>query len=181
MNASTPRGKSPSRREFLKRSGTIAAGVAMADPLARFCHAAENNTIKVALVGCGGRGTGAAANALATQGPVKLWAMADVFPNRLEGSLKTLAKQFADKVDVPKDRQFLGLDGYKKAIEAIGPGDLVLLTTPPAFRPLHFEYAVEKGRNVFFEKAFAVDAPGVRACSRRAERPSRRTLRSPAA
>jgi predicted dehydrogenase len=162
MNASTPRGKSPSRREFLKRSGTIVAGVAMADPLARFCHAAENNTIKVALVGCGGRGTGAAANALATQGPVKLWAVADVFPNRLEGSLKTLSKQFAGKVDVPKERQFLGLDGYKKAIEAIGPGDLVLLTTPPAFRPIHFEYAVEKGRNVFFEKAFAVDAPGVR-------------------
>lgn len=177
MNPSTPRGKSPSRREFLKRSGTTLAGVAMADSMARFCHAAENNTIKVALVGCGGRGTGAALNALSTQGPVKLWAMADVFPNRLEGSLKGLAKQFADKVDVPKERQFIGLDGYKKAIDSLDAGDLVLLATPPAFRPIHLEYAVEKGRHVFMEKAFAVDGPGVRRVLKAGEAAKQKNLK----
>lgn len=153
---------STSRRAFLKRTTTTASAAALTAAIAARSYAGEDNTIKVALVGCGGRGTGAAANALGTKGPVKLWAMADVFPQRLEGSLNRLAKQFGDRVEVPKERQFIGLDGYKKAIEAIGPRNLVLLTTPPAFRPLHAEYAVAHDRHVFMEKSFAVDGPGIR-------------------
>jgi predicted dehydrogenase len=150
------------RRDFLRTSlATTATGIAAAS-LSRFVHAAENNLIQVALVGCGGRGTGAAANALSTQGPIKLVAMADVFQDRLNASLNNLKKDFADKIDVPPERQFLGMDAYKKAIDALNPGDLVLLATPPAFRPLHLEYAVNKGRNVFMEKSFAVDGPGIR-------------------
>lgn len=151
-----------SRREFLKQtSGTLAA-VSLAGGVATYCHAAEDNTIKIALVGCGGRGTGAAANALGTQGPKKLVAMADIFTDRLDSSLKRLGDKFPDDVDVPKDRQFLGMDAFKHAIDTVGPGGLVLLTTPPTFRPIHLEYAVEKGVNVFMEKSFAVDAPGIR-------------------
>lgn len=152
----------PTRRGFIKRSGGLLAATAIGGSLARSVHAAEDNTIKVALIGCGGRGTGAALNALSTKGPKKLVAMADVFDFRLGGSLGQLSKSFPKDVDVPKDRQFLGTDGYKKAIEAVGPGGLVLLTTPPAFRPIHVEEAIAKGRHVFMEKSFAVDAPGIR-------------------
>jgi predicted dehydrogenase len=127
------------------------------------CHAAENSTIKLALVGCGGRGTGAVADAFAaTGGPIKLYAMADLFEQRLQGSLKSLAATSPDKVDVAGDRQFLGFDAYQRAIDTLDPGDVVLLTTHAAFRPLHFEYAVQKGINVFMEKSFAVDGPAVR-------------------
>ena len=151
-----------SRREFLKRSTTAVAGTALAGATLPRVHAAENNTIKIALVGCGGRGTGAAANALSTEGPVKLVAMADVFDNRLKSSLANLTKQFPDRVDVPAERQFLGMDAFKKAIACLDGDDLVLLTTPPGFRPIHVEYAVSQGRNIFMEKSFAVDAPGIR-------------------
>ena len=152
-----------SRRDFLKNSSRIAAASALVAGAVPRVHAAEDNTIKVALVGCGGRGTGAAANALSTtSGPVKLVAMADVFDNRLESSLQRLSKQFEGKVDVPPERQFLGFDAYKKAIDTLGDSDLVILATPPCFRPPHLEYAVEKGRNVFMEKSFAVDGPGIR-------------------
>lgn len=152
-----------SRRQFLQASGALLAASALGAAAPRV-HAAEANTINIALIGCGGRGAGAAANALNTksQGPVKLVAMADVFENRLQGSLKALTNQYPGQVDVPAERQFLGFDGYRKAIDALGPSDLVLLCTPPAFRPIHLEYAVEKGRNVFMEKSFAVDAPGIR-------------------
>ena len=150
------------RRDFLKTSGTFAAAAALTGALARPGYAAENNTIKIALVGCGGRGTGAAAQALSTQGPTKLVAMADVFPNRLDSSLKTLTGQKAAQIDVPQERRFLGLDGYKKAIDLLDKGDVVLLTTPPGFRPIHLEYAVQKGVNVFMEKSFAVDSAGTR-------------------
>lgn len=157
------------RREFLRNTSKAAAGVALVGAMARPGHAAENNTIKIALVGCGGRGTGAAANALSTQGPTKLHAVADVFPDRMEGSLKQLSGQFSKQVDVPKDRQFIGMDAFKKAIDSLDKGDVVLLTTPPAFRPIHFEYAVQKGINVFMEKSFAVDAPGIRRVMRTGE------------
>jgi predicted dehydrogenase len=123
-------------------------------------YAGEQNTIKIALIGCGGRGTGAAANALRTTGPTQLYAMADFFDNRLQSSHKNLTKQFAKQVDVPPERQFLGLDAYSNAIDAIAPGGVAFLTTPPAFRPMHLEYAVSKGCHVFMEKSFAVDAPG---------------------
>src|SRR5690606_19687175 len=92
----------------------------------------------------------------------KLVAMADVFQDRLAGSLSGLAKQFGAKVDVPAERQFLGFQAYRQAIDAVGPGGLVLLTTPPGFRPAHLEYAVERGVHVFMEKSFGVDSPGVK-------------------
>ena len=153
---------STSRRDFLKQSSGVLAGAALASAINVRARAGENNTIKIALVGCGGRGTGAAANALSTQGPTQLVAMADAFDDRLQASLRNLAGKFSKQMDVPKDRQFVGIEGFKKAIDYIAPGGVALLATPPAFRPIHVEYAVAKGCNVFMEKAFAVDAPGVR-------------------
>src|ERR1017187_5936459 len=131
------------RREFLKTSSTALAGAALASAIARPGYAAENNTIKIALVGCGGRGTGAAAQAMSTKGPTKLWAMADVFENRLQSSLANLKQGHEKQLEGPRERQFIGLDGCKKAIDSLGKGDVVLLTTPPAFRPIHLEYAVQ--------------------------------------
>ena len=150
-----------SRREFLQKGSGALAGAALAGAVGVRAYAAEQNTIEIALVGCGGRGTGAAANALSTKGPTRLVAMADVFENRLTSSFNNLSKQFGQQMDVPQGRRFVGMDAYKKAIDRIAPGGLVILATPPAFRPLHLEYAVEKGCNVFMEKSFAVDAPGI--------------------
>jgi predicted dehydrogenase len=164
-----PNSSNLTRRDFLKTSSCAAAGATLAAALPSPGYAAEANTIRIALVGCGGRGTGAAANALATKGPVKLVAMADVFPQRIEASLGSLAAKFAAQVDVPPERRFSGLDAFKQAIDVLGKTDLVLLATPPAFRPIHFEYAVQKGVNVFMEKSFAVDAPGVRRVRRAGE------------
>ena len=159
-----------SRREFLQWSGKVAAASALAGVAVPPCHAAESSTIKLALIGCGGRGTGAVGNAFATTGgPVKLHAMADLFEDRLEGSLKRLTEGFADKVDVPPERRFVGFDAYKQAIDSLGPGDVVLLTTHAAFRPMMFEYAVNKGVNVFAEKSFATDSPAVRRWLKAAE------------
>ena len=158
-NAQKP---STSRREFLKRATGALAGVSLASAIAVQANAAEENMINIALIGCGGRGTGAAANALSTKGPTQMVAMADVFEHRLASSLKNLSKQFAKQLDISQDRQFLGFDAYQKAIDAIAPGGVVILATPPAFRPLHLEYAVAKGCHVFMEKSFAVDAPGIR-------------------
>ena len=166
-----------SRRDFLKTSGTALAGSALLSAISARAYAAEDNTIKVALVGCGGRGTGAAANALSTKGPTKLWAMADVFDNRLASSLQTISKQSEKQVDVPKDRQFVGMDGYRKAIDSLEPGSVVLLTTPPAFRPMHVEYAVAKGCHVFMEKSFAVDAPGIRRVLRAGRQATKKNLK----
>jgi predicted dehydrogenase len=163
MNAQNNNQKAnTSRRDFLKATSGVIAGTALTGAIGARSFAGESNTIKIALVGCGGRGTGATANALSTQGPTKLVAMADVFEQRLTSSLNNLNKSFAKQLDVPTDRQFLGMGGYKKAIDAIAPGGLVILATPPAFRPIHLEYAVKKGCNVFMEKSFAVDAPGIR-------------------
>jgi predicted dehydrogenase len=160
---SEPAKTTSSRREFLNRSGRIGAASALSLGAVPFVHAAENNTIKVALVGCGGRGTGAAANALSTKsGPTELVAMADVFDDRLQGSLKALSAQFGSQVNVPGERQFIGFDAYRRAIDCLGGAGVVILATPPGFRPLHLEYAVARNVNVFMEKAFAVDGPGVR-------------------
>jgi predicted dehydrogenase len=152
----------PSRREFLQRSSGALSGAALTSAVTTRAYAGEENTIKVALVGCGGRGTGAAANALSTSGPTQLWAVADVFENRIDVSLKNLSAMFGSQVDVPPERQFVGFDAFKQAIDSLDQADVVLLATPPAFRPIHLEYAVERGRNVFMEKSFAVDAPGIR-------------------
>ena len=152
-----------SRRELLKTTGRLAAVSALAGVVVPTVHAAENNTIQLALVGCGGRGTGAAVNALSTKlGPTKLVAMADVFEKRLNDSYAAINGQFSPQVEVPNDRKFIGFDGYKKAIDCLNPGDVVLLTTPPAFRWVQFTYAIEKGINVFMEKPITVDGPSTR-------------------
>jgi predicted dehydrogenase len=155
---------SPStRRTFLKTTGGLAAGSALLSMAVPKVHAAEDSTVQVALVGCGGRGTGAAANALSTKsGPIKLVAMADVFEDRLASSHNNLNKQFSGLVDVPNDRKFIGFDGYQKAIDSLKPGDVAIFTTPPAFRWVHFKYAIEKGVNVFMEKPVTVDGPASR-------------------
>ena len=169
---------SKSRRDFLKLSGHLAAASALAGVAVPRCYAAENSTIKLALVGCGGRGTGAVADAFSTTGgPVRLYAMADLFEHRLQGSLNNLTEGFKDKLDVPPERRFIGFGAYKKAIDCLSPGDVVLLTTHAVFRPLHFEYAVAKGVNVFMEKSFAVDSPAVRRLLKAAEASEKKNLK----
>ncbi len=155
-----PAENSPSRRTFLKTTGTVAAAGALVGTMIPKVHAAEDSTVQVALIGCGGRGTGAADNALRTKsGPVKLVAMADVFENRLNSSFQSLQGAHAGIVDVPADRKFIGFDGYKKAIDCLKPGDVAIFATPPAFRWVFYKYAIEKGVNVFMEKPVTVDGP----------------------
>ena len=152
----------PSRREFLKGTSATVAAAALAGGLsiARSAHAAGDDTIKIALIGCGGRGTGAAVNCLSVPDKIKLVAVADAFEDRARGALQRLKKQFADKVDVPEERVFSGFDGYRKAIDC--GADLVLLVTPPGFRPAQYRAAIEAGKHVFMEKPCCVDAPGFR-------------------
>ena len=163
-----------SRRGFLSTSST-ALGGAMIGSLAieRLAFGAASDEIKIALIGCGGRGSGAANQALNVPG-VKLVAMADAFQDRLTGALNSLKSSQGPKVDVPADRQFVGLDGYKKAIAL---ADVVVLATPPGFRPLHFEEAVRQGKHVFMEKPVAVDGPGVRRVLAAAEEAKKKNLK----
>ena len=157
--------RSSTRRDFLKNTGKVATASALAGMVVPQVHAAEDNTIQLALIGCGGRGTGAVANALSVNnGPIKLVAMADVFPERLERSRKALSKRekYAKLVDVPSDRQFIGFDAYRKAMDCLNPGDIAIFATPPGFRCPHFDYAVRKGLNVFMEKPVTVDGPTTR-------------------
>lgn len=150
------------RREFLSASARLAAASAMAGSLsiARAAHAAGDDTIKVALIGCGGRGTGAAVQCLNVPDRLKLIAVADAFPDAAQQAAQRLKKQHPEKVDLPPERVFSGFDAYKQAI-ACGP-DLVLLCTPPGFRPMHYREAVAAGKHVFMEKPVCVDAPGFR-------------------
>jgi myo-inositol 2-dehydrogenase / D-chiro-inositol 1-dehydrogenase len=151
----------PSRREFLKRSTAVAAAALAANlDIARNAHAGGSDVIKIGLVGCGGRGSGAAVNALRTKANVKLVAMADAFDDRIGGSLGAIQSQCKDRVDVPEGRRFAGLDGYRKVIES--GVNMVLLCSPPGFRPAHFEAAVQAGKHVFLEKPLATDAVGLR-------------------
>jgi predicted dehydrogenase len=153
--------------------GTALAGVTIPR-----VHAADGNTIRLALVGCGGRGTGAVANAMNSKyGPVKLVAMADLVESRLTRSHKALSRQFGDRIDVPKDRQFLGFDAYRHAIDCLGPGDVALLTNYACFRPMQLEYAVQKGVNVFMEKSFAPDVPGLRRLMKAGEAAEKKNLK----
>lgn len=156
---SLPSGSPITRRSFLSSSGVtigaVAAGTLAVDRLA---FAQASDTLKIALVGCGGRGSGAANQALNVPG-TKLVAMADAFKDRLEGALNNIKQAQGAKVDVPAERQFVGFDGYKQAIAL---ADVVILATPPGFRPFHFEEAVKQGKHVFMEKPVATDGPGVR-------------------
>lgn len=157
---STENSNFPTRRQVLQAAGGLAAAATL--PGFRFhgVHNGSDETINVALVGCGGRGSGAAVNAVnVKQGPLKLVAMADVFADRLKGSYDNLSKGYKDKIDVPAERQFLGFDAYKKAMDCLKPGDIVILTTPPAFRWIHFDYAIQKKLHVFMEKPVTVDGP----------------------
>lgn len=156
-----------SRREFLQDSSKLAVVGAAAGSLltpqlsiARSAHAFGTETIKIGLIGCGGRGTGASIQAMNTEGNVELLAMADAFQNRLEGSLGACKGKHNEKVRVPDERQFIGFDAYKRVLDS--DIDMVILATPPGFRPLHFEAAIDAGKHVFMEKPVAVDAPGVR-------------------
>jgi len=150
------------RRQFLQNTGRVAAATTLASTVAAPVHAAEDNNIRVVLIGCGGRGTGAALNALSVdKGPMTLVALADVFPKNLNSTYASLSghKNVGSKVDVPEENKFIGFDAYQKAMDLLKPGDVVILGTPPAFRWVHFKYAIEKGLNVFMEKPVTVDAP----------------------
>ncbi len=153
----------PSRSRFLKDSLTTAAGaLAVGLPLERSVHAAGDETVRLGFVGCGNRGTGACREALSTKGPVKLVAVGDLFSARLETSLKNLLKydDLRPKIDVPNERKFLGFDAYQKVIDA--GVDMVILSTPPHFRPMQYAAAVKAGKHAFLEKPICVDAPGYR-------------------
>jgi myo-inositol 2-dehydrogenase / D-chiro-inositol 1-dehydrogenase len=151
------------RRRFL-RTGSMAALIGAAAPYVKIApkaFAANSETIKVGLIGCGGRGSGAAEQALNADKNVILTTMGDVFEDRLRGSLQNLKKTEAgERVQVTPEKTFIGLDAYKKVIDS--GVDLVILTTPPGFRPLHLAAAIDAGKHVFCEKPMATDAPGVR-------------------
>lgn len=160
-----------SRRDFVKTSAVIAGGI-MAAPLvpgANFFSGADD-TIKIALIGCGGRGTGAAMQACLTKQNVKLVAMADAFRDRIDSCYKSLTaddisdwsgskENIKNRIDVPEERKYVGFDAYKKAM---AHADVVILTTPPGFRPIHFEEAVNQGKQIFMEKPVATDPAGIK-------------------
>ena len=162
-NTSTRNAKT-SRRDFVKRSAAAVAGAVVGGELsiARSAHGAGDDLIKIALIGCGGRGRGAAVQALSnvSHANVKLVAVADAFRANVDLSLKAIGQRCPEKVDVPEERKFDGLDAYQRAIDC--GCDMVLLCTPPGFRPMQFEAAVDAGKMIFTEKPLAVDAPGYR-------------------
>ncbi len=155
---------SVNRRGFLKATSALAAGAAVPSILATGAWArASDDTIRVGIIGCGGRGTGAAYDALNADPAVRITAMADLFEDRLKSSLGYLANEesFKGRVAVPDERRFVGFDAYQQLLDA-GDVDYVILATPPGFRPIHFEAAVRSGVHVFFEKPVAVDPAGIR-------------------
>src|SRR5690606_2811057 len=146
------------RRDFIKSTAVVSGGIALNASSISSVFAAGSDVIKVALIGCGGRGTGAAVDALSSGQNVKLVALADVFRDNLDAAYNNLSKRYAEKMDIPESRKYVGFDAYKQAIK---DADVVLLVTPPGFRPQHFEEAVRQGKHIFMEKSVAVDAPGV--------------------
>lgn len=180
------------RREFLKTSSKAAIGMTLFAAAAQPGYSAGSDTIQVALIGCGGRGTGAAANALAVKSvPMKLVAMADLFESRLTRSLEALrgaartqgsadtwvAGFDASQVQVPPDRQFVGFEAYKQAMDCLKPGDIVIFATPVAFRWVHFQYAIAKGLHVFMEKPISVDGPTTRRMIELGEQAAKKNLK----
>ena len=152
-----------SRRQFLKGAAAVAVGTTLASGLgvARSAHAAGSDVLKIALVGCGGRGTGAATDCLGTGSQnIKLVALADLFQDRIDGAVKQLKHQVPAKLDLPSDRLFVGFDAYKKVLQS--DADIIVLGTPPGFRPMHHAAAIAAGKHVFMEKPCCVDAPGFR-------------------
>lgn len=153
----------PTRRQFLRQGAVATLGAAATAGLAARTYAAQDQTIRLALIGCGGRGSGAVVNALSVPdgGPVQLYAMADIHEARLQGAHRALEAKMKDKVNVTPDRMFVGFEAYRAAIDALRPGDVALCTTRAYIRPVHVEYAVRKGVNVFMEKPFACDPAGL--------------------
>jgi predicted dehydrogenase len=169
-----------SRRELGKRVGQFAAASALAGIAIPAVHAAEDSTTQIALIGCGGRGSGAAADALRAKfGKPKLVAMADAFEDRLKTSYKGLTGDnfLAAKIDVPPDRKFIGFEAYKQAMDCLKPGDVAIFATPLAFRWVHFQYAIEKGINVFMEKPVTADGPTSKRMLELAEKASAKNLK----
>jgi predicted dehydrogenase len=156
-----PEERHADRRHFIKVAGAASALGAMKLPPV-FAQSGNGHAIQLALVGAGGRGTGAVMDAItASSYPIKLVAMADLFQHRLDESVNALSQALQSKpgaYDVPEDRKHIGFDAYKKAMDALNPGDVVILATPLAFRGLHFRYAIERGLNVFMEKPLCADS-----------------------
>jgi predicted dehydrogenase len=156
------KGSKETRRNFVKKSAIVTGGMMIpALNIEAFANVFNDKKLKIALVGCGGRGTGAANQALKADENVELVAMADAFKDRLDSSFANLTEAYegSDKINVKEAHKFTGFDAYKKAIDL---ADVVILATPPGFRPYHFAYAIENGKHVFMEKPLAVDVPGVR-------------------
>jgi predicted dehydrogenase len=173
-----PKDTGLSRRDMLKTTGQVAAASALAGMVLPQVHAGENNTIQLAIVGAGDRGTGVVFDALSRKrGPTKLVALADVFPERLSRSFETIKGSFAGQLDVPDKRKFIGFHAYQKAMDCLRPGDVVILTTPPAFRWVHFTYAIQKGLNVFMEKPITVDGPSTRKMLKLGEEAKKKNLK----
>ena len=162
---------STSRRDFLKTSATV-AGTALIGALdvGRFAHAADTSTLKLGLVGCGGRGTGAAGDALTWDPGTKLWAAADIFPEKIEAAIKTLTPMFPDRIEVPRDRQFTGMDGYRGVIEN---SDVVLIACASRFHAEYALAAVQAKKHVFVEKPAAVESRESRRSCRLTNSPRR--------
>ena len=153
--------KSDSRRDFLKTSG-ITAGAVLATGMSMLpkAHAAGTDEIKIAVIGAGGRGSGAAADAINAGGNVKITAIADAFEDRAKSAAERLTKQFPDKVALPPEKLFIGVDAFQKAIDS--GVDMVILAGPPGFRPQHYEAAIKAGKHVFMEKPVCVCPGGFR-------------------
>ncbi len=167
------------RRTFLKNASLLAATTAVSSyPKMSSAYYGNNDTIKVALIGCGGRGTGAAVQALSVKENVQLVAMADAFKDRLDSCYNSLISNkntsVKSRVNVAEENKFVGFEGYKKAMAL---ADVVLLATPPGFRPIHFEEAVNQGKHVFLEKPVATDAPGIRRVLKSAEESKKKNLK----
>jgi predicted dehydrogenase len=161
------------RRDFIKTSAVVAGGAVLSSMPLSGAYAAGSDVIKVALVGCGGRGTGATFDALSSGMNIKVVALADAFKDNLESTYKTLKEKWQDKIDVSDNHKFVGFDAYKDAIQL---ADVVILATPPGFRPMHFEEAIRQGKHVFMEKPVAVDIPGVQQVLRVAAEAKRKKL-----
>jgi myo-inositol 2-dehydrogenase / D-chiro-inositol 1-dehydrogenase len=165
--------KTNPRRDFLKTSALITGGM-LVHPFMPGAYAAGTDQIKIAVIGCGGRGTGAVFQAFETGHNIKLVAMADAFRDRIDKSYKPIMDKYGkDKVDVPEERKFVGFDGYKEAIKL---ADVVILAAPPGFRPDHFEEAVKQGKQIFMEKPVATDAVGIRKVLAAAEEAKKKKL-----
>ncbi len=160
MNEGYKTSLKPNRRKFIQYTGAMIGGMTLQMGAVDAAFASGNNTLRIGLIGCGGRGTGAASQALAADADTIITAMGDVFADRLEESYQALLEMNPNRVKVNKSNRFIGFDAYQKVINA--GVDVVLLATPPAFRPDHMAAAVSAGKHTFCEKPVAVDAPGVR-------------------